>query len=96
MEPESTFTVLGQSSEDREVVDIDVFKCCMIDGKYLGDVMTHNPNLPGDGPWYVRIVKKGVALEFGTGTREKALEILTTLCREYDVDYQIDIEPESD
>lgn len=58
-----------------------VFKCCTDDeGEYCGSKLIHDPDIPGDGPWYVAI-KSGDKhrYENGFGTKEQALAFVTEL-----------------
>lgn len=75
------------------VVDIDIFKCCMHEGKYLGDLLLHNPDIPGDGPWFLVITQDGVSTTFGYGTKREALDAMDNLTRDSNRRYEIDIDP---
>lgn len=74
------------------VVEIDVFKCCSeADGTYLGDVMTHNPAEPGDGPWFLVVDKDSVKITFGFGTKKEALASMRGLTHYVGYRYEYDV-----
>ena len=70
---------------------VKVFKCCSVDGAYYGDRLIHNPEVPGDGPWYLSIKTGDSFTEFGFGTKAAALSTLAALC--YPDEHLITVEP---
>lgn len=80
----------------KTLVDIDVFRCCSVGGDYFGGLSVHDPDLPGDGPWFVRILKEGVDITFGFGTKAEALATVDGLTRFAEEVYEIEIDPTED
>lgn len=73
-------------------VEIEVFKCCVVDGVYVGDTFMHNPDIPGDGPWFTVIHKDGVSVSLGFGTKEAAVAAIDNVTKYSLCHYEIDIE----
>jgi hypothetical protein len=84
------------AEEDKTIVEVDIFKCCSDNGEYLGNVLIHDPNVPGDGPWFMTVDKKGEHLTFGFGTKAEAIATLSALTRYAEERYEIDIDPTED
>ena len=82
--------------DEKVLVEIDVFRCCTVDGEYWGGTFIHDPELPGDGPWLVRITKLDVSITFGAGTKEDALRIVNSMSRFAEERYDIDISDDED
>lgn len=63
--------------------EVRVFRCCTDDdGTYLGSPFIHDPDLPGDGPWYLAVIDPdddARRTEYGFATRDQALSKLATL-----------------
>lgn len=88
----------------RKVIEIDVYRCCTDSdgstgrpvGTYLGDTFVHDPDVPGNGPWYLKITQEGVTFELGFGTKAEAVRVSEAVPRYWNTTYEVTVDPWDD